>query len=150
MSRKCAAAGNDVRADRGRSAFTLVELLSVIAIIGILAGLIIGIAGYASRKADRGKAISEMQKLKNALEEYRVVRGQYPDLSSQTAVADGSFWTNLVATVPPEFLSGVSSNDPWGNSYWYQRESRFQYKLWSTGPDALDDSDNVDSGSGEL
>ena len=60
------------------SGFTLVELMTVIAIIAVLAGLILGIAGYAVRKADISRAMADMEKIKNALEEYRLAYGPYP------------------------------------------------------------------------
>jgi type II secretion system protein G len=142
MSRKCAAAGNDVRADRGRSAFTLVELLSVIAIIGILAGLIIGIAGYASRKADRGRAIAEMERLRNALEEYRLERGTYPQFTGAVTNAAFQSLTN--------YVTDLSFTDPWGNGYLYTNVSKFSFTLYSDGPDRLNPDDNVDSSSGQL
>ena len=68
------------------SGFTLIELMTVVAIIAVLAGLILGIAGYAVRKADISRAMADMEKIKNALEEYRLAYGSYPT----NTVADNS------------------------------------------------------------
>ncbi len=58
--------------------FTLVELLTVIVIIGILAGLITAAAVPAIRRAREYTIRQEIAQLSFALEEYRNQRGDYP------------------------------------------------------------------------
>ena len=58
--------------------FTLVELLTVIAIIAILTGLVLGIAGYASRKASIARAEADVAQIRDALEEYRTEYAAIP------------------------------------------------------------------------
>lgn len=63
-----------------RAGFTIVELLAVIMIMAILGGIILGIAGYASRRAAEANAQATLQQLRNALEDYRLQYGQYPPI----------------------------------------------------------------------
>jgi prepilin-type N-terminal cleavage/methylation domain-containing protein len=59
-------------------AFTLIELLVVISIIGVLAGLVLGLTGVATRKSKEGRIRVEMNKLVNAIENYKSTLGFYP------------------------------------------------------------------------
>ena len=61
-----------------RAGFTLVELLTVMAIIAILAGLILSIAGYAQKKAALARAAGEVKALCSACESYKADNGTYP------------------------------------------------------------------------
>ncbi len=58
--------------------FTLIELLAVMGVIAILAGMILGAAGYVQRKAARDRARSEIAAMEAALENYRADNGSYP------------------------------------------------------------------------
>jgi prepilin-type N-terminal cleavage/methylation domain-containing protein len=51
-------------------AFTLVELLTVITIISILTGLILGTAGYVHRKAASSRSLTEISAMAVACESY--------------------------------------------------------------------------------
>ncbi len=62
-----------------RRAFTLIELLMVIAVITILAGLGIGGMGMATRRASEADTRSRMERLKNALQEHHRDWGYYPE-----------------------------------------------------------------------
>ncbi len=68
---------------KSRSAsFTLVELLVVIAVIIILAGITIPVSHYAGKRAQQAKESVEREKIKLALDEYRAVYGEYPIVGS--------------------------------------------------------------------
>lgn len=60
------------------SAFTLIEVLVVIAIIAALAALILPVAGAVKRKAYIQTAQSEMSQVETALERYHSAYGFYP------------------------------------------------------------------------
>jgi len=72
-------------------AFTLVELLVVMTIVAILAGLVLSTAGYVQKKAARSRAEAEIKAMEAAMESYKADNGIYP-----TATATES----LKATVP--------------------------------------------------
>ena len=63
---------------RGTRAFTLVELLIVLAIIIILAGLIMSTSGYVQKKGARSRAEAEIAALSAAIESYKADNGIYP------------------------------------------------------------------------
>ena len=64
----------------GRPAFTLIELMAVITIIVILAGIVIGGMGYVNEKQAREKAKVQVELLSKAIEEYKMDMGEYPGL----------------------------------------------------------------------
>lgn len=63
---------------RALHAFTLIELLVVISIIGILAGLVVGLTGLATRKSREARVRIEMTKLISDIENYKAKVGYYP------------------------------------------------------------------------
>jgi type II secretory pathway pseudopilin PulG len=65
----------------GRSnfrAFTLIDLLAVIAIIGVLAGMVVGLSGIAIEKQRASRIRTEHTKLMTAIESYKAELGNYP------------------------------------------------------------------------
>jgi prepilin-type N-terminal cleavage/methylation domain-containing protein len=68
----------------GRPAFTLIELMAVITIIVILAGLVVGGLGYVNERQARSKSQVQIALLSKALEEYKLDMGQYPPTGNKT------------------------------------------------------------------
>ena len=64
---------------KNKKAFTLVELMIVIAIIGALAGLLVPMVSNAMRTATAGKSKTFMQGLLSAMNDYKTEMGAYPD-----------------------------------------------------------------------
>ena len=60
------------------AAFTLIEMMTVIAVIVILTGMVLSIAGYATRKGALARAEGEIQMLISACESYKSENGNYP------------------------------------------------------------------------
>jgi type II secretory pathway pseudopilin PulG len=64
------------------AAFTLVELLGVIVVIGILAGITLGAAGAVRRQAAVGQARAEVTALEGACTSFFTQNGFYPSSTS--------------------------------------------------------------------
>jgi prepilin-type N-terminal cleavage/methylation domain-containing protein len=75
-----------------RRAFTLVELLVVISIIGVLAALTIPLAGSVSRTKKINTAQAEMQQIETALENYKAKYGVYPPSNPTNAILNTLFF----------------------------------------------------------
>jgi len=58
--------------------FTLIEMLTVMLIIAILAGIVLGINGLVQTKAARARADGEIKAISLAAESFRVDNGAYP------------------------------------------------------------------------
>lgn len=63
---------------RFRRGFTLIEMLAVITIIVILAGLVVGSIGYVNDKKARSLAEVQIALLADGLEKYKVANGEFP------------------------------------------------------------------------
>jgi prepilin-type N-terminal cleavage/methylation domain-containing protein len=85
-----------VRRIRCAPAFTLVELLTVIVIIGALSVISFGVFRGANKSAQLAKARSELALLATALEEFRRIYGDYP----QTGIAQATLTPPSATTGP--------------------------------------------------
>jgi prepilin-type N-terminal cleavage/methylation domain-containing protein len=63
---------------RGPTGFTIIELLVVMAVIIILAGLILSTVGYVENKGARSRAEAEIAAMSATLESYKADNGTYP------------------------------------------------------------------------
>ena len=102
--------------------FTLVEVLVVIAIIALLAGLILGLAGNAQKSAARNRAEAEIADLESFITDYQMEYGQVPsdrNALQSALVTENHSLTNLL--------------DPWGAQYNYVPSSKVTFYLWSEG-----------------
>ncbi|MCR9292223.1 MAG: prepilin-type N-terminal cleavage/methylation domain-containing protein [bacterium] len=84
-----------------RQGFTLIEILTVIAIIGILVGLLIPAIGAARRYVANSAILFEAQTIANAVEQYKNKYGDYPPDGSNRAVFERHFrkaFPNMAAT----------------------------------------------------
>lgn len=66
------------------AAFTIIELLTVMTIILLLAALVLGLAGTAQRKAAESRARGEIQALSTAATAYQADNGIYPRVTHTT------------------------------------------------------------------
>jgi prepilin-type N-terminal cleavage/methylation domain-containing protein len=71
---------------RASAAFTLIELLMVMAIILVLAGLILATSQYVQKKGYRSRAEAEIAAISAALENYKADNGVYPSSAETNAL----------------------------------------------------------------
>jgi type II secretory pathway pseudopilin PulG len=67
-------------------AFTLIELVLVVGIIIVLAGLVLSTVGYARKKGARARAETEIAAMSAALENYKADNAVYPANSGTNAL----------------------------------------------------------------
>jgi general secretion pathway protein G len=131
-----------------RHGFTLIEVLVVISIIVLMAGLTISKVGslFDSSKLDVAK-LFVTQTMKTPLFAYQVHMGNYPTteeglqalITAPAARADR--WRG------PYIEGSTVPLDPWGEAYQYRfpgTHNKNGYDLWSKGPDRTDGApDNI-------
>ena len=118
--------GNEVRKGMASiqksGGFTLIELMVVVVILGILAGLIVPRIMGRPEEARQAKARIQLESLDTALKLYRLDNGDYPSTEQ-----------GLQALVEPPSVGDLPRNwrqggyldkgripkDPWGNEYMY-------------------------------
>jgi len=86
------------KASRG---FTLIEILIVISIIAILAGITITAVGPARVKGRDAQRISDLNNIRIALALYKSANGKYPILTSWVRSTTDSQWTMLRTPLKP-------------------------------------------------
>ena len=127
-----------------RSAFTLIELLLVLVILGILAAVIVPKFAGKSEMARKTAAKHDISTINGALDAFNVETGRYP--TSEEGLG-GLIHNpgNLKNWNGPYLKEGTSLNDPWGNPYVYRypgTQNANSYDLFSTGQDGKDSSGN--------
>ncbi|MCF8061063.1 MAG: type II secretion system major pseudopilin GspG [Deltaproteobacteria bacterium] len=124
---------------RKSSGFTLIEIMVVIVILGILAGLIVPRIMGRPEEARRTKAALTLRSLDSALKLYRLDNGVYPTTEQGLEALIDKPDTG---TVPRNWREGGYLDsirvprDPWGNEYVYiQPGEHGDYDLSSYGRD---------------
>lgn len=125
------------RTGRSRSqAFTLVELLLVITIIGILAAIVVPRMVGRSEQARIAAAKADIAAMKTALDAFEVDTGDYP--KGRSGLVDLIERPRDAQTWHGPYLDKIPK-DPWGNEYVYERPGKHNvngYDLTSMGKDA--------------
>jgi len=108
-------------ADQSRTAFTLVELLVVIAVIGILAGLVLSGVSSAKGKAMRIQCANNVRQLGLALQQFVADYHVYP-LNANLHWSDGDEHATTWRTALEQ--AALSGRDPWalkklGTNWWH-------------------------------
>lgn len=135
-------AGPAQRAAAATRGFTLLELLVVIVIIGLLAGLVAPKYFDQVGKSNSKIAKAQIDALEKALDQYRLDVGSYPS-SEQGLTALYNKPSNLERWQGP-YLKKPAPPDPWGRSYLYKAPGDYgDYDLFSHG------ADGQPGGSGE-
>jgi general secretion pathway protein G len=156
------------RRAKRETAFTIIEILVVMVIITILAGIIIGAAKYAQTKGARSRAQAEIATMETGLERYKNDNGVYPPSTGNRATGpglpygpieisnSGSLYAALTngagkyMTFKPNQIglrSGITCIiDPFGSPYNYycisgalNQTNNATFDLWSFGPNNIND-----------
>ena len=139
--------------------FTLIELLAVIGIIAVLAGITIGGLSFATAKADYSKTQSIIEKFGIALENFKADYGHYPvqktagDLDTSTSDWDKFTNKNSDNKIGKAYFDGEPGiiEDAYGEPLQYQypnsvaSRNTTKYALWSKGKDKKSGASGTDT-----
>ena len=90
-----------------RRGFSLIEVMVVVVIIALLAGMVaLNLAGHTD-KARKTKARADLATIASAIKSYYNDHGRYPDPSEG------------IEGLVPDYLE-QTANDPWGDNYQYE------------------------------
>ena len=135
---------HNLRSIRGlaQRGFTFLEIILVVAIIGILAGLVGPRIVGKSKSAKMGAAKAEIASLSTSLMNYEINVGDFPSTSQglrallqRPSDVDERDWQKVIDRMP---------KDPWGEEYMYAYPSTngMDFDLSSKGPDRQEGTDD--------
>ena len=125
---------------QGRQAgFTLIEIMVVVIIIGLLAGIVVPYVMDSLDKANVQKARADFKTLQTALKLYRIDNFNYPSTEQglEALVSKPS-----IAPIPRNYKSNgyieTLPKDPWGSDYQYMSPGEsHEYDIYSLGADGV-------------
>jgi prepilin-type N-terminal cleavage/methylation domain-containing protein len=146
----------------GRRGYTLIEMLVVLAIIGILSSLLMVGILVARRKFQEWRTEATINLLQDAVERYEKDFHEYPATGGDDGLAGGEMLLKALTTreksgpyLRPTDLETCDENgngvrefaDVWGRairylhnrSYGRENPNRQTYRLWSKGRDGIED-----------
>jgi len=134
------------RARSAAGAFTLLEILVVLAIIGLLASLVITNVGniFGNKQKDVTK-LFVTQSIQLPLTAYKIDMGDYPSTAEGLQALIAAPAGKAERWRGPYLQDGKLPVDTWGESYQYRfpgTHNKNGYDVWSKGPDKTDGTDD--------
>ena len=116
---------------KSQKGFTLIEMVIVIAVIGILMGLVFNGTRSVQSNARDTRRLADLKKIQTYLELYYNKCNYYPGTTASCQKSTPSNWAGLKIALGLVADSGdIPENDPSGNSYYYAvAEDSFSYLL---------------------
>jgi len=137
---------------KARSGFTLIEILLVVAIIGMLAGVMIFAVGGTGKRARIDTTKATLETVASALDTYQLHVGHYPSEEEGNLSAlrvRPSFDNEQLAEKWAGPYLKKQPVDAWSNALNYEvqvatttDETAPPYRLWSNGPDGMSDTED--------
>jgi general secretion pathway protein G len=124
-------------------AFTLVELLLVLVILGVLAGIVVPKFAGRKEQAQKAAAVTQIGTFSTALDLFEVDNGYYP--KGRNGLADLMQQPREATSWKGPYLRGDVPLDPWGNAYIYECPGRHNptgFDIMSMGPDGREGGDD--------
>ena len=130
----------DRRRGSRRAAFSLVEIMVVLVIIGLLAGVVtVNVRSYMVR-AKQNTARQEIATITNAIDSFFAATGEYP--TNEQGIEILTQGTDKL----PEPLLKHMPVDPWGRPYQYNAPGRNgPYEVICYGQDGREGGEGVDA-----
>ncbi|MCX8036633.1 MAG: type II secretion system major pseudopilin GspG [Candidatus Sumerlaeia bacterium] len=125
-----------IRQINRRRAFTMVELLLVLVILGVLAAIVVPKFTGRSEQARITAAEAQIANFETALDAFEVDNGYYPK-GSDGLIELVEQPSNAKNWRGPYLKHGIPK-DPWGNDYIYEYPGKYHengFDLMSMGPD---------------
>ena len=113
--------------------FTLVELLVVVAIIGLLASIAIPAMQNAVDKSKQKATMGDMRQIGQGLSLYEVDFSYYP--------SDGTAVSAIVVMLKPFLHTVLRHEDHWRHDYQYTTDGFYLFTIESFGRDGIDGID---------
>ena len=128
-----------MRRSNSRSAFTFLEIMMVVVIIGILVALVAPRLTGKAAQAKKAAAKSDIRALEGALAQYEMDMGAFPEQSTglkglmeKPSDDEEDSWNG------PYLRKSALPKDPWKQDYQYRfpgERNTKDFDLWSNGPD---------------